>query len=60
MFGLISKKKLQEILEFLYKNNDTEKPTGGTGEEIVRDFYFRCGVANAVDYIGYKLNIERS
>ena len=38
MFGLISKKKLQEILEFLYKNNDTEKTIGETVEERVRDF----------------------
>ena len=60
MFGLISKKKLQEILEFLYKNNDTEKTIGETVEERVRDSYILCGVANAVNYVGNKLNIDRS
>lgn len=60
MFGLISKKKLLEILEFLYENNDPEKLIGETAEARVRNFYFHFGVANAVNYIGYKLNLKRT
>lgn len=52
MFGLISKKKLVEILKELNKNNDTAKANG------VNDFYFRCGVANAVNYICHKFKFD--
>ncbi len=52
MFGLISKKKLLKIIEELGKNNDTAKANG------VNDFYFRCGVANAVNYICSKLKLD--
>lgn len=60
MFGFVSKKKLLEILEFLYKNNDTEKPIGETGEARINSFYFRCGVANACNAIASQLNLPRS
>lgn len=52
MFGLITKKKLLNILEELRKSNDTEKAGG------VKEFYFRCGVANAVNYICHKLKLD--
>ena len=52
MFGLITKKKLLKILKELDKNNDTAKANG------VDDFYFRCGVANAVNYICYKFKLD--
>ena len=52
MFGLITKKKLLEILKELDKNNDTSKADG------VKDYYFRCGVANAINYICYKLKLD--
>lgn len=52
MFGLISKRKLLKILEELNKNNDTVKANG------VNDFYFRCGVANAVNYICHKFKFN--
>ena len=52
MFGLISKKKLLKIIEELDKNNDTAKASG------VNDFYFRCGVANAVNYICHKFKFN--
>ena len=52
MFGLITKKKLLKILKELDKNNDTAKANG------VDDFYFRCGVANAVNYICHKFKLD--
>lgn len=52
MFGLITKKKLLEILKELDKNNYTAKADG------VNDFYFRCGVANAVNYICHKFKLD--
>ena len=52
MFGLITKKKLLKILKELDKNNDTAKANG------VDDFYFRCGVPNAVNYICHKFKFN--
>lgn len=51
MFGFVSKKKLLRIIEKLNAYNSTDKACG------VKDFYFRCGVYNATDYICHKLNI---
>lgn len=52
MFGLINQKKLLKILDELHKNNCTEKVM----EE--REFYYCCGVANAINYICHKLKLD--
>lgn len=52
MFELITKKKLLKILEELSESNGTDKADG------VKDFYFRCGVANAINYICHKLKLD--
>lgn len=63
MFGFVSKKKLKNALEFLVENNDTSKASGDTADAREKDFYYRAGNANAVNYISHKLGItirERS
>lgn len=52
MFGLISRKKLQEVLEELEKTNRHEAGTG------MNDFYYSWGVSNAVAFICYKFGIR--
>ena len=58
---IITKKKINAILTDLERDSaDESKARGETGEERIRDFYWRCGNANAVNFIRYKLGIERS
>lgn len=52
MFGFISKRKLLQILKELDKNNDTARAGG------LKEFYFRSGVANAINYICYKFKFN--
>lgn len=52
MFGFIAKKELLKILEELRKNNCTDKATG------MCEFYYCCGVANAINYICHKLKLD--
>ena len=52
MFGLITKKKLIAILKDLSWSQDERKATD------VKDFYWRCGNANAINYICSRLGIE--
>ena len=54
MFGFVSKKKLLEILRELAKNND------GIGEAYGQqhNFYYYCGVANAINYVCHKLKLD--
>ena len=49
---IITKKRLTKILVEIYENNDTCAPAGE------QDFYFRCGNANALNYIAYKFGID--
>jgi hypothetical protein len=53
MFGLISKKRLMKECLEIYFDNDTSKATGQ------RDFYFRCGCANAVSHIALKCGLSQ-
>lgn len=58
---IITKKKINAILTDLERDSaDQSKASGETAEESIRDFYWRCGNANAVNYIRYKLGIKRS
>lgn len=52
MFGLITKKKLLGILGNLSDSQDESKATD------VKDFYWRCGNANAINYICSRLGLE--
>ena len=49
----ITTKKLNEILKKLESNSADQ-----TKAKNVYDFYWRCGNANAVNYIRYKLGME--
>ena len=54
----IRRKKLIEILNYLEKDSaDQSKATGDTPESRTKDFYWRCGNANAVNYIKAKLGL---
>lgn len=53
MFGVITKKKLLSILLDLENSCDESKAND------IKDFYWRCGNANAVNYICYKTGIMR-
>lgn len=58
---IITKKKINAILTDLERDSaDQSKASGETAEERISDFYWRCGNANAVNYIRYKLGIKRS
>jgi hypothetical protein len=52
LFGLITKKKLIAILKDLSWSQDERKATS------VNDFYWRCGNANAINYICSRLGLE--
>lgn len=52
MFGLITKKKLLSILSNLNDSQDESKAID------VKDFHWRCGNANAINYICRKLNMD--
>ena len=58
MFGFISKKKLAKELKYLTGNNPCNKSTGESGEDRIRDFYWRCGNANAVNYLRHKFGVK--
>lgn len=58
MFGLISKKKLIREAAAIYELNDTGKASGSTGEERIKDFYYRCGNANALNGLCARLGIN--
>ena len=49
----ITKKRLNDILKELESDSADE-----TKAENGDDFYWRCGNANAVNYIRYKLGME--
>lgn len=53
MFGLISKKRLMKECLKIYLDNDTSKSTSK------RDFYFRCGCANAASHIALKCGLSQ-
>ena len=57
MFGLVSKKKLAKVLKLVREYNDNSKVEGDTEEARVKDFYYRSGNTNAVNYICSKLGI---
>ena len=57
MFGFVSKKKLENALKFVMENNDTAKASGDTVDERLKDFYYRSGNANAINYICAELGI---
>ena len=58
MFGLISKKRLiKEALE-IYLENDADKASGDTQEARVKDFFYRCGNANALDGLLSRFEID--
>jgi hypothetical protein len=52
LFGLITKKKLLGILGNLSDSQDEGKAID------VNDFYWRCGNANAINYICSRLGLE--
>lgn len=52
MFGLITKKKLIAILKDLSWSQDERKARD------VKDLYWRCGNANAINYICHQLGFE--
>lgn len=52
MFGLITKKRLLQILKKLADNNDSENATS------LMDFYWRSGNENAINYICSQLKID--
>lgn len=53
---IITKRKLERILKDLEDDSaDQSKAAGSSPEEILKDFYWRCGNANAVNYIKHKL-----
>lgn len=51
---IITKRKLNKILEHLESDSCDESKSDG-----VNDFYWRCGNANAVNYIRYKLGLKK-
>lgn len=51
---IITKRKLNNILECLENDSCDQSKVNG-----VNDFYWRCGNANAVNYIRHKLGIKR-
>lgn len=51
----IAKRKLNKILEHL--ENDSANTTKYNDE---KDFYWKCGNANAVNYIRHCLNMEKN
>ena len=58
MFGLISEKRLiKEALE-IYLENDADKASGDTPEDRVKDFFWRCGNANALDGLLSRFGID--
>lgn len=57
MFGLISKKKLLKTLEELGELANSNE-TIGLAITGLDDLSFRCGVANAVNYICFKLKLD--
>lgn len=55
---LISKKKIVKIIKELEADSaDQSKASGDTTDMRMKDFYWRCGNANAVNYIKYKLKL---
>ena len=52
---IITRRKLERIFKELEDSTDQSKAAGSSPEEILKDFYWRCGNANAVNYIKYKL-----
>ena len=58
MFGLISKKKIIDIVKPLAK--EYNKPIIKKDNELERlqDFYYRCGNCNAINAIMSKLGIK--
>lgn len=54
----IRKKKLMAVLKVLEDCAcDQSKACGNTEEDRMNNFYWRCGNANAVDFIKYKLKL---
>lgn len=49
---IITKKRLAKILVETYENNDADCSKG------INDFYYRCGNANALNFIAYKFGID--
>lgn len=58
MFGLISKKKIAKIALEIYLRNDADKSSFEPGELCEKDFYFRCGNANALNYLCHRIGIN--
>lgn len=58
MFGLISKKKIAKIALEIYLNNDTDKNSFESGEQRIKDFYFRSGNANALNALCHRIGIN--
>lgn len=58
MFGLISKKKIAKIALEIYMSNDADKSSFEPGEQREKDFYFRCGNANALNALCHKIGIN--
>ena len=52
---IITRRKLERIFKELEDSTDQSKAAGSSPEERLKDFYWRCGNANAVNYIKYKL-----
>lgn len=56
---IITKKKLNAILTEIERDSaDQSKASGETEEKRKCDFYWRCGNANAVNYIRYRLGMD--
>lgn len=58
MFGLISKKKIAKIALEIYLSNDADKSSFEPGDQREKDFYFRCGNANALNYLCHRIGIN--
>ncbi len=58
MFGLISKKKIAKIALEIYLRNDADKSSFEPGEQREKDFYFRCGNANALNSLCHRIGIN--
>lgn len=58
MFGLISKKRLIKEALDIYLEEDTDKASGDTPEARVKDFFYRCGNANALDGLMSRFGID--